>query len=273
MNLLDWLEQPKVVPTKKTFTQKLHTMLPTPLNLSFFSSFLGTPLRLSHTLRSTRRGERREMAKRKCSSAPSSSRARKKVDRDAKEAESIQWLDKLPGELWEKVVDNLENDDLFPLALSCRYFREKQKELVARKRQKKKGSKRVKPRHVLQTNLKRKLDEGQPASADYLWFCWKEKVSRVVRRDGRSSVVRRDGRKAHYTRCLAALHGHLPLLQELQRYRYKGIDYHKYEITRAARSKSSTVSSSSSLFRLLTSLFLSFSSSQCAEANWRPCSG
>ena len=213
------------------------------------------------------------MAKRKCSSAPSSSRATKKVDRDAKEAESIQWLDKLPGELWEKVVDNLENDDLFPLALSCRYFREKQKELVARKRQKKKGSKRVKPRHVLQTNLKRKLDEGQPASADYLWFCWKEKVSRVVRRDGRSSVVRRDGRKAHYTRCLAALHGHLPLLQELQRYRYKGIDYHKYEITRAARSKSSTVSSSSSLFRLLTSLFLSFSSSQCAEANWRPCSG
>ena len=42
---------------------------------------------------------------------------------------------KLPPELWEKILDNLESDDLFPLALSCRYFRQKQKELLARARQ------------------------------------------------------------------------------------------------------------------------------------------
>ena len=30
-------------------------------------------------------------------------------------------LDKLPQEIYEKVLDNLEENDLFPLALSCRY--------------------------------------------------------------------------------------------------------------------------------------------------------
>ena len=69
------------------------------------------------------------MAKRKGSSAPSCSLARKKVD--VKEVESTyQRLDKLPQEVWEKILDELESDDLFPLALSCRYFRQKQKELV-----------------------------------------------------------------------------------------------------------------------------------------------
>ena len=75
------------------------------------------------------------MAKRKGSSAPSCSRARKNVKRDAREVESTQWLKKLPHELWEKILDELDENDLFPLALSCRYFRQKQKELVARTRQ------------------------------------------------------------------------------------------------------------------------------------------
>ena len=74
------------------------------------------------------------MAKRKGSSAPSCSLARKKVD--VKEVESTyQRLDKLPPEVWGKILDELESDDLFPLALSCRYFRQKQKELLARARQ------------------------------------------------------------------------------------------------------------------------------------------
>ena len=68
------------------------------------------------------------MAKRKGSSAPSSSRTRKKVDNDAKEVESAQrLLEKLPKEVWEKILDELDENDLFPLALSCRYFRQKQK--------------------------------------------------------------------------------------------------------------------------------------------------
>ena len=75
------------------------------------------------------------MAKRKGSSAPSCSRARKKVDRDAREVENAKRLDKLPPEMGGKILDELKSDDLFPLALSCRYFRQKQQELLARTRQ------------------------------------------------------------------------------------------------------------------------------------------
>ena len=50
------------------------------------------------------------------------------------ENENSQRLDKLPQEVWGKILGNLKENDLFPLALSCRYFRQKQKELVARTR-------------------------------------------------------------------------------------------------------------------------------------------
>ena len=120
----------------------------------------------------------------------------------AREVENDQRLGKLPQEVWEKITDNLENDDLFPLALSCRYFRQKQKELVARTRES--GPESGKPRPALKTNLRRKLEKRQPASAEYLRFCYKEKGSRHV------------GQKnAKWIMCLAAYHGHLPLLQEL----------------------------------------------------------
>ena len=158
---------------------------------------------------------RRKMSKRE---GPSTSgpRTRSKASRGGRDEREIgntqHLLDKLPQEVWEKILDELKNADLFPLALSCRYFREKQKELVARKRQKKKGSKRVKPRHVLQTNLKRKLDEGQPASAEYIQFCSKEKG--YENEDNIKGVRQRS--KAWYVRSLAAFHGHLPLLQELE---------------------------------------------------------
>ena len=144
------------------------------------------------------------MAKRKGSSA-SSPRSRKKAtkeERDLREAENARRLDKLPQELWEKILDELENDDLFPLALSCRYFRQKQKELVARTRQQGPGS--GKPTLALETNLEQKRRWEEPASAEYLRFARKEKVSRDVGR-----------KKTECIRKLAAYHGHLPLLQEL----------------------------------------------------------
>ena len=146
------------------------------------------------------------MAKRKGPSAPSSSRARKKaanegrgarVDHDAREAEDAQdLLDKLPKKVWEKILSNLHENDLFPLARSCKYFRQKQKELVARTRQS------GKPCLALQTALR--WQKGKPVSADYLRFCSKEKVSWEVR-----------DKKARCIRRLAAFYGHLPLLQEL----------------------------------------------------------
>ena len=112
--------------------------------------------------------------------------------------------------MWEKIIDNLEENDLFPLALSCRYFRQKQKELVARTRQSGPGS--GKPRLALKTTLHRWPREGEPASADYLRFCSEEEVSGDDRT--RQFAVISD-QKAAVIRRLAAFHGHLPLLQEL----------------------------------------------------------
>ena len=199
------------------------------------------------------------MAKRKGSSA-SSPRARKKATkegREAREVENAQRLDKLPQEVWEKILDELKEHDLFPLALSCRYFRQKQKELVEQTRQH--GRVSGKPRLTLKTNLWRKLDYGQLASADYLRFCSKEKVP--------SEVV---PQKVQYIRRLAAFHGHLPLLQELLGHRWTN-SYHHQEIAWAAGK--SLFHSLFFFFGSASDFFLAFSSSQRAEANWRPCSG
>ena len=138
------------------------------------------------------------MAKRKGSSGGSGPRTRSKAAkerREAREAENAQRLDKLPPEVWEKILDHLDENDLFPLALSCRYFRQKQKELVVERTW-----------LALKTTLRRKIWDEKPVSLDYLRFCCKEKVSKD---DGqkRDKVIRR----------LAAFHGHPPLLQELLR--------------------------------------------------------
>ena len=122
--------------------------------------------------------ERKKMAKKRKGSSSTSSRPRTrsraaKERHDEREVESTQRLDKLPKEVWEKILDELDENDLFPLALSCRYFRQKQKELVARTRQS--GPENGKPCLALKTDLKRKLDDGQPASVKYLQFCRKEK--------------------------------------------------------------------------------------------------
>ena len=154
------------------------------------------------------------MAKRKGPSAPSCSLARKKVD--VKEVESTyQRLDKLPQEVWEKILDELESDDLFPLALSCRYFCQKQRELVARTRQS--GPESGGTRLALKTDLKRKLKEGQPVSAEYLRFCSNEKImiDFGLKKSGQERAQMMAEKKDHHIKCLAAFHGHLPLLQQL----------------------------------------------------------
>ena len=159
--------------------------------------------------RSTRVSERRKMAKRKgpSTSGPRTRRKAAKEGREERDPGSIQWLDKLPLEVWDKILDHLESDDLFPLALSCRYFRQKQKELVARTRQS--GRESGKPRLTLKTTLRKRtgLDwtgkavNCHPASADYLRFCSNEKAPCGYVED-------RDRR----IRILAAYRGHLPLL-------------------------------------------------------------
>ena len=172
----------------------------------------------------------------------------------AREVENAKHLDKLPHEVWGKILDTLKENDLFPLALSCRYFRQKQKELLARPRQRELELLES-PHRASATNILRWPQKGQRASAEYLRFIRKEKVPRDICRQ-----------KAKYVRWLAAYHGHLPLLQEL----LAGLKTLKYKLPRMPVG---LLLHSLFIFGLASDLFLSFSSSQRVEANWRPCSG
>ena len=130
----------------------------------------------------------------------------------AREVENDQRLGKLPQEVWEKIFDHLGND-LFPLALSCRYFRQKQKELVERTEQS------GKPCLTLKTNLKRKLDEGQPASAEYLRLCSDLAIydlQTYINSDNHEDTDKAEEActRSMLVACLAAVYGHLPLLQD-----------------------------------------------------------
>ena len=153
-----------------------------------------------------------------------------KEGHDAREVENGQrLLEKLPPEVLEKILDELDENDLFPLALSCRYFRQKQKELVARARQS--GRESGDSRLTLKTSLPFNPAEGKPVSADYLRFCREEEVSGYAKRR---------------IMCLAAFHGHLPLLQELlkplKRSDPSGINQAFLDITRSAGESSSSQS-------------------------------
>ena len=130
------------------------------------------------------------------------------------EVGNAKHLDKLPLKVWEKILDELDENDLFPLAMSCRYFRQKQKELVARTRQS--GPESAKPHLTLKTNLARTLSalcDGMPASPEYIRFC-----SEVYVEKGPGDVW---AKKAIYTCMMAANRGYLPLLKELYKANYK----------------------------------------------------
>ena len=149
------------------------------------------------------------MAKRKGSSSASRPRTRSKAarerrDRDATDVESTQrLLEKLPPEVWERILAEVDWNDLFPLALSCKFFRQKQLQKAQAARTRRDGPESDDTRSYLETNLRQKLDEGQPASVEYLRFLRKEEELRGVSPDTGDGIM-----------CLAALHGYLPLLQE-----------------------------------------------------------
>ena len=200
------------------------------------------------------------MAKRKGAST-SGPRTRSKAAKEGRDAREVdpQRMDNLPQELWEKILDHLESDDLFPLALSCRYFRQKQKELVVRSF-KHTASWCGRP-VTLETSLKRKLREVQPASPEYLRFLSKEKVSKDVERYNDSEIVR-----------LAAFHGHLPLLQELIE-RLRVGDLRKGGLGKEIAGNAGESSFPTFLLVSGSDFLLSLSSSQRADAKWKPCGG
>ena len=187
---------------------------------------------------------------------------------DANEVENAKRLDKLPQELWGKIFDDIDENDLFPMALSCRFFRQKQKELVGGEWTRQSGDETSKPHLALRTRLIDKKggnipERGQPLSVEYLRFCYKDAISRDVRE-----------KRADCVRCLAAFYGHLPLLQEfLEPWGlYDPLERLDSAIAFARYAGESSFRSVF-LFVLASDLFLAFSSSQHGEANWRPCSG
>ena len=193
------------------------------------------------------------------------------------ELENNQRLGKLPQEVWAKVLDELGENDLFPLALSCRFFRQKQKELVARSRES--GPESGKPRLTLKTTLHYRPVQCPPASAEYLQFLKNCEILPVDRVDDSKALGRTESEYVEFIypahleasfvkdkciRRVAAYHGHLPLLQELLEESY---EKDPEDLAQSA-GESFSLRFSSSLW-----LLTCFSSSQCAEASWRPCSG
>ena len=73
---------------------------------------VGTKKLKARSFRPVEVREKGKMAKRK---GPSTSgpRTRSKAVKD-RQVESIQRLDKLPQEIWEKILDHLDENDLFP---------------------------------------------------------------------------------------------------------------------------------------------------------------
>ena len=78
------------------------------------------------------------------------------------EAKNEERLRRLPPELWEKILDgNLHQNDLLAFAMTCRFFREKQKDL---------GGKLVSNWDYIR--LRKLLDSGRMASHSLGWFQW-----------------------------------------------------------------------------------------------------
>ena len=129
------------------------------------------------------------------------------------EEENARRLDKLPRDVWSKIFDHLEENDLFPAAMSCRFFRQKQKELVVRSKRNGPGS--GKPRLVLRTNLTKKTFEPgpysySPTSLDYIEWLRKQPINiKGLNKKGNANI---ESQRTPLLKVLAALHGHLDFL-------------------------------------------------------------
>ena len=79
------------------------------------------------------------------------------------EAKNDKLLRRLPPELWQKILDeNLHQNDLFALAMTCRFFREKQKDL---------GKKVVTNLYIYRLLVELR-ESGKVTSHSMGWFQW-----------------------------------------------------------------------------------------------------
>ena len=123
--------------------------------------------------------------------------ARARIDTEENEDRLEQLL---PPELWEKIFDNLAEDALFPVASTCRYFREKQKVVMARN-----ACKRMRTPFFTIGKLMKKHGEMRITpllTNDYVKFCHKafvkEQEEDERRRGSAASRTSEAGKKRMY---------------------------------------------------------------------------
>lgn len=119
------------------------------------------------------------------------------------EEENEKRLQVLPSDVWSKIFDQLEENDLFPAASTCRFFRKRTNERLDEANKKKKGSLKIR------TNLVRKTYEPgrgpvfKPTSLNYIkWIRAQKGLTQIDAQD-----------RAEVLKVLAALHGHLDFLR------------------------------------------------------------
>ena len=74
-----------------------------------------------------------------------------KAERQKIEEENEKRLQVLPSDVWSKIFDQLEENDLFPAASTCRFFRKRTNERLDEANKRKKGSLKIRTKLVRQT--------------------------------------------------------------------------------------------------------------------------
>ena len=136
---------------------------------------------------------------------------------DFREEYNEKLLCKLPLELWEKICSSLESNNLFAFALSCRFFRKRQKDLVTKDHKKKLRTEAYGYRSQLvswRLYGSPRFGQQPKLSASYLEFVMEGALAELGTKHSRDRDYRRD-RITLNVMNLCARDGHLDLLKAL----------------------------------------------------------
>ena len=136
---------------------------------------------------------------------------------DFREEYNERLLCKLPLELWEKICSSLESNNLFAFALSCRFFRKRQKDLVTKDHKKKLRTEAYGYRSQLvswRLYGSPRFGQQPKLSASYLEFVMEGALAELGTKHSRDRDYRRD-RITLNVMNLCARDGHLDLLKAL----------------------------------------------------------
>ena len=136
---------------------------------------------------------------------------------DFREEYNEKLLCKLPLELWEKICSSLESNNLFAFALSCRFFRKRQKDLVTKDHKKKLRTEAYGYRSQLvswRLYGSPRFGQQPKLSASYLEFVMEGALAELGTKHSRDRDYRRD-RITLNVMNFCARDGHLDLLKAL----------------------------------------------------------